>query len=985
MIAKMKRVYAFWSLNGKLTEEGLKRKIDEMRSIGYEGVILHARGGLETEYFSDEWFSFLRYAAVYAHSVGMDAFLYDENGWPSGYAGGRVPQKDRSFRQSFIEFSDLSEKGRENDERCETIAEYPEEGKVAYRKYNPYYTNLLESRAVDEFIACTYERYKKELGDLFGREIGGIFTDEPQLSNFGYPVYDGLFSDFEEEYGYSLKPVLYRIDRRDGSDAVRYDYRRLIAKKYTETYAGKLGAWCRENDLVFTGHMAAEDGLYFQIQTQADVMPSYLSFTVPGIDVLGNRLPTLTLLKQVSSVAEQSGEKDVLAETFGASGHGATPRELLNIRFYEAMYGVSTACIHLSAYSLRGRRKRDYPPDFSGHLEYFGCLAGWMKSISFLGELAREGKRKTDVLLIDPIGSFWGKYANRRVPLPQGKCTYEDKLREMGVTEDLSEITVNYLLLQQRLAAIGADYHIGNEFVLSSAYAEGKDLVAGGYRYRTAILPYGAEIGKGLADLLARFAEQGGLLLFTAKLPRVANGNDVFGKLFREGKIHPLSLGNGQIGKQFACYGIAPVATIYDGESRFAAEDIVVTARETDNGTILFVFNTCRYPRTLYLNVCGREKYFRLGGEENAVLTLGDEFSVYYPLSGNILPLSDNFIFCDFRSVFWDPAVRYPGDNVLPVDICRAVICGRTVAEGYFIDVNEAVYKEIETGSVTEVTAEYRFTVGELPETLAIAAESAEELTDVKLNGNSLTKTGRKFYHEEISVYDGKKFAVSGENTISLVYRIDTHGLKKEISAFETESNVYFRKTEIESVYVIGNFSLFTEGTFRERKGKKYFSVKSCTIGKGCPGRESEAPFYLGKVLYEGSFFFPENKAKEDRVLLSLKSDYPVCELTVNGKNILSYGGEIDVTDAIAEGNNELTVTAHTGNRNLAGPHRYFDCDTEYVGPSTFLGKRGWEDNFNTDTPYPLIPPVTRTEERIVAAYSVGSRIGITIVKEEKG
>ena len=47
----------FWSWNGSLDEEELKRQIDEMHSAGMGGFIMHARAGLTTEYLGKKWFS----------------------------------------------------------------------------------------------------------------------------------------------------------------------------------------------------------------------------------------------------------------------------------------------------------------------------------------------------------------------------------------------------------------------------------------------------------------------------------------------------------------------------------------------------------------------------------------------------------------------------------------------------------------------------------------------------------------------------------------------------------------------------------------------------------------------------------------------------------------------------------------------------------------------------------------------------------------
>ena len=46
----------FWSWNDKLEEKELRRQINVMHDLGMKGFFMHARGGLETEYLSEEWY-----------------------------------------------------------------------------------------------------------------------------------------------------------------------------------------------------------------------------------------------------------------------------------------------------------------------------------------------------------------------------------------------------------------------------------------------------------------------------------------------------------------------------------------------------------------------------------------------------------------------------------------------------------------------------------------------------------------------------------------------------------------------------------------------------------------------------------------------------------------------------------------------------------------------------------------------------------------
>ena len=84
------RSIPFYSLNDELEEGRLREQIRFMHKQGIGGFFLHARGGLETEYLSEEWFRLMEAAVDEAKKLGMDVWFYDENGWPSGFAGGEL-------------------------------------------------------------------------------------------------------------------------------------------------------------------------------------------------------------------------------------------------------------------------------------------------------------------------------------------------------------------------------------------------------------------------------------------------------------------------------------------------------------------------------------------------------------------------------------------------------------------------------------------------------------------------------------------------------------------------------------------------------------------------------------------------------------------------------------------------------------------------------------------------------------------------------
>lgn len=87
----------FWSWNGKLEPDEVRRQMDEMVQQGVYGAFMHAREGLaqtETPYFSDGWWQAVKAAVEHGREVGFQTWIYDEDKWPSGSAGGRVLARD---------------------------------------------------------------------------------------------------------------------------------------------------------------------------------------------------------------------------------------------------------------------------------------------------------------------------------------------------------------------------------------------------------------------------------------------------------------------------------------------------------------------------------------------------------------------------------------------------------------------------------------------------------------------------------------------------------------------------------------------------------------------------------------------------------------------------------------------------------------------------------------------------------------------------
>jgi hypothetical protein len=96
----------FWFWNHRLEEKELLRQIDEMAAKGLGGFVMHARHGLHTPYMGAEWMSLVEKCCEKAKKLGLWAWLYDEENWPSGTVGGKLFERRPEYRMSQIYVSD---------------------------------------------------------------------------------------------------------------------------------------------------------------------------------------------------------------------------------------------------------------------------------------------------------------------------------------------------------------------------------------------------------------------------------------------------------------------------------------------------------------------------------------------------------------------------------------------------------------------------------------------------------------------------------------------------------------------------------------------------------------------------------------------------------------------------------------------------------------------------------------------------------------
>lgn len=85
------RCAPLWVWNDRVTKVEIDEQLADFKAKGIGGAFVHPRPGLITPYLSPEWLDLFKYAVDAGRRLGLKIWIYDENSYPSGFAGGHVP------------------------------------------------------------------------------------------------------------------------------------------------------------------------------------------------------------------------------------------------------------------------------------------------------------------------------------------------------------------------------------------------------------------------------------------------------------------------------------------------------------------------------------------------------------------------------------------------------------------------------------------------------------------------------------------------------------------------------------------------------------------------------------------------------------------------------------------------------------------------------------------------------------------------------
>ena len=534
----------FWAWNCELEQKELEWQLEILKKMGFGGAHMHVRTGMATPYLSEEHMKLIKACVQKAKSEGMLAWLYDEDRWPSGSAGGLVT-KEKQYRERYLKFTPFVDDEKDEKEllACYDI-ELDQEGYLvswemvheqtpakhekwyAYLKTraeeawynNQTYVNTLDKAAMDRFIEITYESYNRTVSEEFDKTIPAIFTDEPQFylkttlkfatekADVILPWTYDLPNTFAKQYGgedlmKGLPELIWdRADRKPS--LIRYHYHDHVCERFVTAFADNCGAWCREHGLALTGHMMEEPTLESQTAALGEAMRSYRAFDLPGIDMLCARLE-YTTAKQTQSAVHQYGREGMLSELYGVTNWDFDFRGHKLHGDWQAALGVTIRVPHLSWVSMAGEAKRDYPASISYQSPWWEKYSLVEDHFARVNTALTRGKPLVRVGVIHPIESYW---------LHWGPSEQTALVR--------NKMDDNFKNLTEWLLFGGIDFDFISESLLPDLCKEaGAPLQVGQMQYDVILVP-GCETLRGTTlERLEKFQEDGGNLMFVGELP----------------------------------------------------------------------------------------------------------------------------------------------------------------------------------------------------------------------------------------------------------------------------------------------------------------------------------------------------------------------------------------------------------------------------------------------------------------------------------
>ena len=975
----------FWAWNCELEKDELLWQLEVLKKMGLGGAHMHVRTGMATTYLSDEHMDLVKACVEKCREEKMLAWLYDEDRWPSGAAGGIVT-KDEQYRARHLllttkPYAKVGEKlintamsgrsGRSengyllacydvqlDENGCLASAKRIGEDDAAQgRKWyayvetdlpNPWYNNqtyanTLDKATIQRFIDVTYERYLESVGDDFGGVVPAIFTDEPQFSHkmtMGFadddkdvllPWSDDVPDTFRAAYGTDIVenlPELFWELPDEKRSLTRYHYHDHIAERFAQAFADQCGKWCEDHNLMLTGHMMEEPTLKSQTAALGETMRSYRGFQLPGIDMLCARFE-FTTAKQAQSAAHQYGRPGVLSELYGVTGWAFDFRGHKLHGDWQAALGVTVRVQHLSWVSMKGEAKRDYPASIFYQSPWWQDYSVVEDHFARVNTALTRGKPVVKVGVIHPVESYW---------LHWGPAEQTFGIRKQ--LDDHFEDLTRWLLL----GSIDFDF-ISESLLPDQCAAGGAPLKVGEMAYDAIIVPGCETLRSSTLERLEAFREAGGQLIFLGDAPTLEDAVPSDRGLKLWNKSEQCAFSQEALLETLKNVRMLDIRNVNGSRT----ENLVHQLREDNGGLWLFVAHATE-PYNKDIPLC-QDVRITLNGEYAATL--------YDTQTGEILPADYEIL--NGKTIVkaslydYDSLLLYFGEAsekaCAKADSC---ICATPVVlpdlVNYTLDepnallldkaefaLDSAAYRPaqelLRLDNVLREELGWPSRRGAVAQPWVVIEEKAAHTVSLRFTVNcDRAVSGTKLALEDADI---AKIKVNGADVTAAPdgWYVDKSLGTVALPELKAGANLievtlpFGRRTNVEWCYLLGSFGVEVQGTYRVLTALPEFLGFADVTGQ-------KLPHYTGNVTYEVPV---ESTGKNLRVTVPHYSGAAV-RVALDDEpagHIIYPPYQLDL-GKVAPGKHTLKLTLLGNRENGFGPLHRADCTNSWVGPDAW-------------------------------------------------
>ena len=467
-----------WVWNDVCTKEAIDTQLNEMQNLGIRSFYILPEPkafrpdsmptNLTPNYLTEEFFELCAYAIKKGKALNMNCWIYDEGGWPSGSACGKVTKVHPEFSVE-----------------------------------NSSYPDLLNKKATEYFIEITHEKYASAIGEDFPEHVTAVFTDEPKAP---FAAFNKELQDrYKELYGESILQYLPLIkgEKAPTEENVHilrqwYD---LCSRAFCENFLLPCKKWANEKDVAFTGHLDVDHSPQGSVNGgyNFNLMRALRCFDIPGVDFIWRQIYPENRVtykndfnayngffpRYASSASAQNGTKFSMSEIFGVAGASVTYDIMRYTVGYGAVRGINIFNPFNFPLGRSGQLLAQELPIFTEKQPFCRYLNQFNQYTERLSYISSLGERVYETGLYYPVSDFQG-----------------------GLN---SEIAKEFDSLGRTLEDMLVDFDIVDDDVLQKAkITDNGYMCIGSAKYKHIIIPKDAYIPETTRVALDNFVKQGG-------------------------------------------------------------------------------------------------------------------------------------------------------------------------------------------------------------------------------------------------------------------------------------------------------------------------------------------------------------------------------------------------------------------------------------------------------------------------------------------